>query len=45
MRNPHLQENGIDALSAFYADAPDSDLKGALADINAVFRAHACAIF
>ena len=38
-----LQENGIDALSAFYADAPDSDLKGALADINAVLfgRTHA----
>ena len=32
-----LQENGIDALSTFYAEAPDSDLKGTLADINAVF--------
>ena len=32
-----LQENGIDALTSFYAEAPDSDLKGALPDINAVF--------
>jgi enoyl-CoA hydratase len=32
-----LQENGIDALAPFYAEAPNSDLKGALPDINAVF--------
>jgi 3-hydroxyisobutyrate dehydrogenase len=32
-----LRENGIDALAAFYTEPPESDLKGAMGEINAVF--------